>query len=195
MSSKNALRESAKKLRDQLNAMHEDAPTQLADRFPEKLLTRFGPVVSGYFAIGSELDPAPLLRRIQRLGAKVCYPRIEADDQMTFRVIKSVDDLEQGRFGLTQPGPHTEMASPTLVLAPLLAFDAEGNRLGYGKGHYDRALARLRESGRVFVCGLAYAEQEVITIPNEPTDIPLDWIVTEGGSIPLFLARAATSKR
>ena len=195
MSTKSALRETARKLRDQLKSIHAEAPTQLADRFPEKLLTRFGPMVSGYIAIGSELDPAPVLRRIQRLGAKVCYPRIEADDQMTFRVIKSEDDLEQGRFGLTQPGPHTEMASPTLVLAPLLAFDAAGNRLGYGKGHYDRALARLRESGRVFVCGLAYSDQEVVTIPTEPTDIPLDWIVTETGSIPLFLARAATSAR
>jgi len=76
------------------------------------------------------------------------------------------------------------------VLTPLLGFDAAGNRLGYGKGHYDRALERIRKQGRAFVCGIAYSGQQLPFIPAEPTDIPLDWVVTEKGSIPLFLSRA-----
>lgn len=186
---KPALRASARAVRDQLSVNAQAAAIALAERFPEKLLDRFGPCVSAYLPIGSELDPRPLMQRLKSLGAELCLPRVEADDSMTFHRFHDEGELEAGPFGLSQPGSGTEIVHPTLVLTPLLAFDAKGNRLGYGKGHYDRALARLRENGRVFVCGLAYAEQEVIHIPTEDTDIPLDWMVTPEGSIPLFLAR------
>lgn len=186
---KDSLRQSCKALRDQLHDNLKDAPQDLADRFPEKLLSRFGPLVSGYIAIGSEMDPAPLLRRLEKLGAEICYPRVEADDTMTFRRVSSQDDLESGPFGLTQPGRDAQIVAPRLILTPMLAFDAAGNRLGYGKGHYDRALAELKSQGPAFVCGLAYSGQEVIKIPAETTDIPLDWVVTEAGSIPLFFSR------
>lgn len=189
---KAALRASAKQLRDQLKKSQPNAGYLLAERFPEKLLERFGPIVSGYLAIGSELNPAPLMSRLEKLGADICLPRVEENDQMTFRRISGADDLENGPFGLTQPAATTEIVHPTLVLTPMLAFDARGNRLGYGKGHYDRALAKLRKSGRVFVCGLAYSDQEVISIPAESTDIPLDWVATPDRSIPLFFSRVAS---
>lgn len=186
---KPALRESARQLRASLHEKLPNAGHALAERFPVKLLDRFGPLVAGYIAIGSELNPAALLDRLRSLNAEVCFPRVEADDSMTYRRVQDETDLEEGPFGLTQPGAHTEIVHPTLVLTPLLAFDAAGNRLGYGKGHYDRALAQLRSQGRVFVCGLAYAEQEVVQIPAEDTDVPLDWVVTPEGSLPLFLGR------
>jgi 5-formyltetrahydrofolate cyclo-ligase len=191
---KDDLRVSARRLRDQLKISQPDAGRVLAERFPEKLYDRFGPVVSGYLAIGSEIDPGPLLDRLRKSGADICLPRVEPSDDMTFRQIRGQSDLEAGPFGLTQPAAHTAVVHPTLVLAPLLAFDAAGNRLGYGKGHYDRALARLRAQGRVFVCGLAYSDQEVISIPVEPTDIPLDWVVTPDRSIPLFMSRMSGKK-
>ena len=59
-----------------------------------------------------------------------------------------------------QPSPDAPERRPSLVLAPLLAFDARGTRLGYGKGYYDRAIAQLRADGRVFYLGLAYAQQQ-----------------------------------
>lgn len=186
---KTALRHSARQLRDQLKRSQPRAGEIIAQRFPEKLLERFGPVVSGYLAIGSEIDPAPLMFRLRKLGADICLPRMESDTEMSFRKVTNRNDLEKGPFGLTQPSAFAEIAHPTLVIAPLLAFDAAGNRLGYGKGHYDRALARLRNAGRVFVCGLAYSDQEVIAVPCEPTDIPLDWVVTPDRSVPLFMSR------
>ena len=188
---KNALRKTAKDLRAHLHQTHPDAPEEIAAVFPEKLLKRFGPVVAGYIAIGDELDPAPLLNRLSDLGAQICLPRVEEDGSMTFRMVNPGETLTKGPFGLTQPSAKADLASPTLVLAPMLAFDALGNRLGYGKGHYDKALERLREAGRVFVCGLAYSGQQIPVIPEDSTDIPLDWMVTENGSIPLFLGRAA----
>ncbi len=188
---KNALRQSAKELRQHLHETEKDAAETIASIFPEKLFTRFGPVVAGYIAIGSELDPAPLLSRLSDLGAKICLPRVEDDGSMTFRHIEGTGSLTTGPFGLTQPSADAPLAAPTLVLTPMLAFDAQGNRLGYGKGHYDRALEKLRRNGRVFVCGLAYAGQIVPVIPAESTDIPLDWMVTETGSLPLFFGRTA----
>ncbi|MAP96347.1 MAG: 5-formyltetrahydrofolate cyclo-ligase [Ponticaulis sp.] len=189
--SKTDLRSSCRNLREQLKAETPDAPQRVRDVFPEKLLQRFGPLVSGYIAIGSELDPAPLLERLRSLGAEICYPRVEADDQMTFRRVASENELEDGPFGLKQPTDDAQIVAPGLILTPLLAFDAAGNRLGYGKGHYDRALETLKSERSVFVCGLAYSGQEVLKIPAESTDIPLDWLVTENGSIPLFFSRVS----
>lgn len=188
---KQALRAEMKVVRDELSARDPDAGETLADKFPMKLLQRYGPNVSVYWPIGSEIDPLPLIRRLKNEGdASICLPRVEADGSMSFRAWAPGNELEDRPFGLREPLENTAELTPTLVLTPLLAFDRKGNRLGYGKGHYDRALTRLRENGRVFVCGLAFFGQELEQIPAEPHDIPLDWVMTERGSIPLFMMRA-----
>lgn len=73
--------------------------------------------------------------------------------------------------------------TPEIVIVPLLAFDRQGGRLGYGGGFYDRTLARLRETGAVLTIGFAYAGQEVPVVPMEATDVRLDMVVTERGVI------------
>ena len=189
--SKNDLRAQMKELRAELHARDPDAGEALADKFPMKLLERYGPMVSAYWPIGSEIDPSPLIRRLKNEGdADICLPRVEADGSMTFRAWAPGNALEDRPFGLQEPPSDTPIVTPTLVLTPLLGFDRKGNRLGYGKGHYDRALARLRADGRVFVCGLAFFGQELDAVPAEPHDIPLDWVMTERGSIPIFMMRA-----
>jgi len=75
-------------------------------------------------------------------------------------------------------------ATPDLVIAPLLAFDRAGFRLGYGGGFYDRTLAALRARGPLLAIGLAYAAQEVAATPRDETDARLDMIVTEDEVIP-----------
>jgi len=74
-------------------------------------------------------------------------------------------------------------ATPDLIIAPLLAFDRAGGRLGQGGGHYDRTIEALRARGPVFVIGLAYAGQEIEAVPCEPHDQRLDAILTEIGYI------------
>jgi 5-formyltetrahydrofolate cyclo-ligase len=71
--------------------------------------------------------------------------------------------------------------TPQILIVPLLAFDARGYRLGYGGGFYDRTLQGLRAAGPVTAIGFAYNAQEVAQVPTEPTDQPLDFIVTEAG--------------
>ncbi|MEZ6031089.1 MAG: 5-formyltetrahydrofolate cyclo-ligase [Hyphomonadaceae bacterium] len=185
------LRGHMQEIRAEAAARDPDAGARLAARFPVKLFERYGPVVAGTLAIRDELDAAPLLARLASLGARIVLPRVEADGEMTFRD-SSEASLEKGPFGLTQPTDKAEVVRPNLVLAPLLAFDLRGRRLGYGKGHYDRAIARLRATGRVFYLGLAYAQQQVDAVPVERHDLLLDWVETPLNSIPLFLGQAVS---
>lgn len=176
-------------IREEAAARDPDAAIRLAARFPAKLFERYGPVVAGYIAIGAELDPAPLLVRLKSMGATIVLPRVEADGTMTFRD-SDPKWLEPGPLRLTQPSADAPELRPSLVLTPLLAFDARGQRLGYGKGCYDRAMATLRANGRVFYLGLAYAAQQADVVPTDKHDIPLDWVETPLNSVPLFLGRA-----
>lgn len=186
---KDEIRHRMREIRAEAAARDPDSAERLAERFPMKLLERYGPVVAGYIAIGSEIDPAPLLSRLEKSGAQLCLPRVEDDGRMTYRLWSPGEPLENRPFGLKEPHEDAPLAEPTLILTPLLAFDRHGARLGYGKGHYDRAISALREKGRVFACALAYPAQLVDALPAEPHDEPLDWAVTPEGSTPLFLMR------
>ena len=186
---KSILRGHMAEIRSEAAARDPDAAQNLAARFPMKLFERYGPVVSAYVALEEELDPAPLLDRLRTAGASIALPRVEPDGTLTFR-LADAGPLESGPFNLKQPSADAEIVRPSLVLAPMLAFDPRGNRLGYGKGHYDRAIAGLRETGRVFYLGLAYAQQQADVVPADKHDIPLDWVETPVHSVPLFLGRA-----
>lgn len=187
---KAALRVELKALREEAHARDPDAGETLAAKFPMKLFERYGPVVAGYFPIGSEIDPRPLMEKLAAAGAKLALPRLEADGSMSFRLWHPKDSLVDGTFGLSEPSGDAVRVHPGLVLMPLLGFDGQGTRLGYGKGHYDRALAALRQDGAVFACGLAFHAQMVDDLPREDHDEALDWAVTERGSVPIFMMRA-----
>ena len=187
---KDALRTALKERREELAARDPDAGETLADKFPMKLFERYGPTVAIYLPIGSEVDPRPLMGKLEAAGAKLALPCVQDDGTMVYRAYRRGDMLEKRPLGLLEPNPEVPEVQPTLVITPLLGFDRSGNRLGYGKGHYDRALTRLRDQGRVFVCGLAFFGQEVEAVPAESHDVPLDWVMTERGSIPLFMMRA-----
>ena len=187
--SKSTLRADLKTLREELHARDPDAGETLAAKFPLKLLERYGPIVSGYWPISSEIDPRPLMQKLAQAGAKLALPRIDEDGTMSFRLWHEKDPLEPGAFGLNEPPHSAPRVQPTLILMPLLAFDKVGNRIGYGKGHYDRALASLRADGRIFACGLGFHGQMMDELPAKPHDQPLDWAVTERGSVPIFMMR------
>ena len=186
---KTTLRHRMRTLRAEAAARDPDASETLANLFPMKLLDRYGPSVAGYVAINEEIDPAPLMKRLAAAGAELCLPRVEESGEMTWRLWSEGEPLVRRRFGLLEPSEDAPLASPTLILTPLLAFDDKGNRLGYGQGYYDRAIAKLRSDGRVFLCALAYSAQRIEDVPSEQHDQPLDWAVTPAGSIPLFMMR------
>lgn len=160
-------------------------------------LTRFGAaalreraggaaVVSAYWPMRSEADPRALARLLAAAGARLALPAF-VGRTMLFRAWERDDALVPAGFQTSEPPASAPELAPTLVLAPLLGFDGDGNRLGWGKGYYDTALAALdaaaaRGDGvRPFVCGIAFACQEVPRIPTHAHDRRLDAVVTELG--------------
>ncbi len=143
-------------------------------------------VVSAYWPMGSELDPRPLMRELQGAGHQIALPVVrETNQPLVFRAWSPGDDLEPAAFNTQIPSADKPELTPGVVLAPLLAFDRRGYRLGYGGGFYDRTLDFLRNFGEVLAIGLAYAGQEVPAVPHDPNDKRLDWIVTEAAAIRL----------
>lgn len=132
-------------------------------------------IVSGYIPIRGEADPRPLLGELARCGWRLALPRVEGED-ISFRAYSDGDALACGDFGLTEPQADAAIVTPDIVLLPLLAFDRAGNRLGYGRGYYDRALARLPGA---LAIGIAYAGQECAAVPAGPQDRPLRYVLTD----------------
>ena len=155
----------------------------LAERFPESL--KDAAIVAGYWPLGSEIDPRPLMASLGARGAALALPWIATrDGQAVFRRWRAGDDMAPDAFGMLAPVAD-EQVIPVLVLTPLLAFDRTGARLGQGGGHYDRILQKLRPQG-VMAVGLAFAAQEIPRVPSGPTDAPLDWIITEREAIRVY---------
>ena len=139
-----------------------------------------GAVVAGYSPIRGEIDPAPLMQELAARGMRLALPVIAARDApLGFRRWAANDKLLRGPLGILEPSPDAAEIVPDIVLVPLAAFDRSGHRIGYGAGHYDRTLARLRDSKKIIAIGLAFAVQEIETIPALPHDVALDYVLTE----------------
>lgn len=141
-------------------------------------------IVSGFLAIGEEIDPIPLMLRLLAEGYSLALPVMEARGQpLLFRSWRPGDAMGEAMWGIREPLPCAPAVEPDIVLGPLLAFDRAGYRLGYGGGFYDRTLARLRAMQPVVSIGLAYDEQGVDAVPHSGYDERLDWVLTPSGPI------------
>ncbi len=164
----------------------------------ERLAARFlaahrlppGTAVSAYWPKGSELDPRPLLHRLDADGQICLLPVVAGRGQpLLFRRWRPGMALVEGGFKVMAPAPAAAEGVPSLVLCPLLAFDRRGYRLGYGGGYFDRTLRWLRQAGAVTAIGIGFAAQQVREVPTGATDQRLDGILTEAGPIPLDTTR------
>lgn len=141
-----------------------------------------GTVIAGYLPIRSEPDLRPMLARLRERGAGLCLPVVLDRETIVFREFVRGADLVKTGFGTSGPGADAEVLDPDMLLMPLSSFDARGNRLGYGAGHYDRAIASLRARGKSpLLIGTAFSVQEAESLPAEGHDVPLDMILTERG--------------
>lgn len=157
-------------------------PVALIANLRAALAPHGGKVLAGYWPIRGEADPRPVLADWD--GAVVLPVVVARDTPLTFRRWQSGDALDEGAFGTAHPPEAAPALDPQVLIVPLAGFDRAGNRLGYGGGYYDRTLARLRAAGPVVALGLAYGVQELAAIPVEPTDQPLDAVVTDHGVFP-----------
>ncbi|MGE0204901.1 MAG: 5-formyltetrahydrofolate cyclo-ligase [Hyphomicrobiaceae bacterium] len=159
------------------------AAAAIANRGLAFLPGRHGRTASGFHSMGSEIDTRPLLERLAGGGWKLALPVVVGKGQpLVFRAWLPGDALGRGVWGIREPLPSAAEVRPDVVLAPLLAFDARGHRLGYGGGFYDRTLAALRRAGPVVVVGLAFDEQELADVPVADYDQRLDWVLTPSGA-------------
>ena len=142
-----------------------------------------GAVVGGYHALPHEADPAQLLQALVGQGCHIAFPRIAARDlPLEFHLVPDGELLKKGTLGIHEPDAHWPAAMPHLLLVPLLAFDNHGHRLGYGGGFYDRTLYAYRSGASALrAIGVAYAAQEMESLPAEAHDMALDGILTETG--------------
>ena len=150
------------------------------------LLAEIGPVrgriISSYMPIRTELDPVPAMTALAGEN-RICVPVIEAAGQpLRFREWAPGAPMVGGPFGAKVPASG-DWLEPDILIVPLVGFDKDANRLGYGGGFYDRTLARLRSMGRVRAIGFAFSAQELPALVQEPTDQVLDVIVTEAGTV------------
>jgi 5-formyltetrahydrofolate cyclo-ligase len=161
-----------------------------------------GKNIAGYWPLGDEIDCRPALEASSKAGAIVALPVVAGQGQvLIFRAWRPGDVLEQGPFGTMHPNVRSPVVCPQILLVPLIAYDLEGGRLGYGAGYYDRTIANLRAQGpardgahaaparegahpaRVTAIGLAYDVQRVDAVPVDAHDQPLDAVITNSGTI------------
>ena len=157
---------------------HEMAGPGTAGRLSEVLAGYRGVPLSGYMPIRTEIDPVPALAEAAAHGP-VGLPVIVGQGQpLLFSRWEPEAPLREGPFGAQVPMVD-DLFEPDILIVPLVAFDRNGGRLGYGGGFYDRTLERLRAVRATLALGFAYDAQEADGLPTELSDQPLDMIVTE----------------
>lgn len=179
-------------LRAAIDAGHRDGAAALLSVFaPHIARLAEGGIVSGFWPIGSEIDLRPLMDALHGSGVPLALPVTVPErargkgPSLRFRRWQPGDVLLSAPFGLKEPAADAETVAPRLMLVPLLAFDGAGNRLGYGKGHYDSAIAAHAAKGALVTVGVAFADQQVRHVPVEDHDAPLDFVLTERALLPL----------
>jgi 5-formyltetrahydrofolate cyclo-ligase len=185
-SAKDALRQQVLAQRRALPPVDRD---RLSDAAQQRLaglpLFQRARTLALYRPLRSEVDTARLATVAWEAGVRVCFPRLEPHARaLTFVATTPDSTWARDPLGFEAPaeGEGVPLEELELVVLPGAAFDAHGHRLGLGKGYYDRTLAQ-RPAG-LTTCGLAFAFQLVESVPVEPTDVAVDWVVTDQGAWP-----------
>jgi len=146
--------------------------------------------VSAYYPLGDEPDTLPLLSALAEFGFRVALPRtVSRLEPLQFCAWRPGEPLVRGPMKIWEPGAQATVVAPDLLFVPLAAFDREGWRVGFGGGHYDRTLSRLRRVSHIRAVGVAFSVSEVPSAPAESHDEPLDYVLTENELIDCSDAR------
>ncbi|MEN0040688.1 MAG: 5-formyltetrahydrofolate cyclo-ligase [Pseudomonadota bacterium] len=184
---KAALRKRSLAARDALSMETRiEASVALAGVAAQHIAIEPGQMIAGYHPIRSELDPRPLMAELATLGARLCLPVVTGETSMEFRELVRGAPMVASGFGTIGPDEDAAVVDPDHILLPLSTFDRQGNRLGYGAGFYDRAIADLEGRGmKTRLWGVAFAVQEADNVPQGEHDRVLHGIITETEWIPV----------
>ena len=135
-------------------------------------------IIGGYYPYNYEIDILEILKLLEKKNYKISLPKIKKKNQMNFFEWSFNDPLSINKYGIPEP-ISKKLIYPDVLIIPLVAFDNELNRLGYGGGYYDRYLAKSFKKKRIIKIGIAYSFQKLNKIPINKYDIRLDYIITE----------------
>jgi len=132
----------------------------------------------GYYPSNYEIDDLAILDLLEKKNFNVSLPIIKKDNQMNFYRWSRSDPLRVNKFGIPEP-VSSKIFYPDILLVPLVAYDNNLNRLGYGGGYYDRYIEKLEKTKKIIKIGLAFSFQKILSIPIDQYDKRLDFIITE----------------
>ena len=135
-------------------------------------------VVGGYYPYNYEVDVIKILVELEKQKYRISLPKIKKNSQMDFFCWSIKDALSINKFGIPEPTSGKKII-PSILLVPLVAFDKNLNRVGYGGGFYDRYIKKIKKNKKVITIGLAYSFQKIRKVPTNQYDMNLDYIVTE----------------
>ena len=140
--------------------------------------------IAGYYPSAYELDILPFLQEVSKKNFRIVLPVIKKSNNMCFKQWVFKEPLCVNKYGMLEPENSKKEIIPDLIMVPLVAFDKNLNRIGYGKGYYDRALGKInkKKKNTVFL-GIAYSSQKCLSVPVNKYDIKLHYIFTEQGII------------
>ena len=186
LSQKKELRKEAKSYRKSLSENDRlDKSSAIINNL--KALKEFqkAKVILMYASLPDEVETLSLICELTEEGQKQVYCPVTRGDEMEFYRISSLEDLKEGNFHVLEPEALAESQLEIqkdiryCMLMPGLMFDKKGNRLGYGKGYYDKYLARVPKDVNLTTIALSYESMVKDAIPAEETDWRADYIVTE----------------
>jgi 5-formyltetrahydrofolate cyclo-ligase len=183
-SPKARLRQEALVLRDALPAAVRAAAAESIAVRPFPLKFERGSVVSGFSPMKSEINPVPLMRKLADAGARLALPVIAGRGKpLIMRAWRFGEPLASGQWGIREPLPEAAEVAPDILIVPLAAFDRAGHRIGYGAGYFDMTINALRAKKPVTAVGIAFAIQEISSVPATERDARLDLVLTERETI------------
>ena len=134
-------------------------------------------IIGGYYPVNFEVDDLALLRKFENNRFNISLPVIKKDFQMDFYRWSFSDPLKVNKYGIPEPDAK-KIVYPDIIMIPLVAFDKNLNRLGYGGGYYDRLIIKLLKKKKIMKIGLAFPFQKIDKVPTNVYDQKLDYIVT-----------------
>ena len=135
-------------------------------------------IVGGYYPYNYEANVMPILEKFEKLNYIISLPKIAKNSSMNFFVWSTNDPLNINEYGIPEPITN-KMIFPDILLVPLVGYDKNFNRIGYGGGFYDRYIKKIKKIKKILTIGLAFSFQKVKKIPIEKNDIKIDFIITE----------------
>ena len=141
-------------------------------------------IIGGYYPSNYEVNILNFLEKASKKKFGLALPVVQSSTLMCFRLWKIKEPLYVSKFVILEPENKKKKITPDLIIVPLVAFDDQLNRIGYGKGYYDRSLRKIKKIKKKAVfLGMAYNFQKHKSIPINKYDFKLDYIFTEQGII------------